>query len=107
MDVVFEHVGVDTWAGSMFVLKKGGRLVTCGSTTGIMAEINLYQLFQQQLRIMGSFGCTFRNISDSLDKMARGVVRPVIDTIITIDDIETGLQRLESRQVFGKIIVTL
>jgi len=107
IDVVFEHVGVDTWAGSMFVLKRGGRLVTCGSTTGIMAEINLHQLFQQQLRIFGSFGCTLDNIRTVLDKMSREVVHPVIDTTISLDEIEIGFKRLEDRQVFGKIIVTL
>ncbi len=107
IDVVFEHVGVDTWAGSMFVLKRGGRLVTCGSTTGIMAEINLHQLFQQQLRIFGSFGCTLGNIKTVLDKMAGKIIAPVIDTCITLDEIEIGLKRLEDRKVFGKIIVTL
>lgn len=107
VDVVFEHVGVDTWAGSMFSLKKGGRLVTCGSTTGIMAEINLFMLFQQQLRLFGSFGCTLQNIRDSLDKMAENIVHPVIDTCVTLDNMEVGLKRLESRQVFGKIMVTL
>jgi len=107
VDVVFEHVGVDTWAGSMFVLKRGGRLVTCGSTTGIMAEINLFQLFQQQLRIFGSFGCTLDNIHTVLDKISRAIVHPVIDTSITLDEIEQGLKRLEDRKVFGKIIVTL
>ncbi len=107
IDVVFEHVGVDTWAGSMFVLKRGGRLVTCGSTTGIMAEMNLHQLFQQQLRIFGSFGCTLGNIKTVLDKMADKTIVPVIDTCISLDEIETGLQRLEDRKVFGKIIVTL
>ena len=107
IDVVFEHVGVDTWAGSMFVLKRGGRLVTCGSTTGIMAEMNLHQLFQQQLRIFGSFGCTLGNIKTVLDKMADKTIGPVIDTCISLDEIEIGLQRLEDRKVFGKIIVTL
>ncbi len=107
IDVVFEHVGVDTWAGSMFVLKRGGRLVTCGSTTGIMAEMNLHQLFQQQLHIFGSFGCTLGNIKTVLDKMADKTINPVIDTCISLDEIEIGLQRLEDRKVFGKIIVTL
>lgn len=107
VDVVFEHVGTDTWAGSMFSLRKGGRLVTCGSTTGGTAEINLHQLFQQQLRIFGSFGCSIRNIQESLKKLAQGTVRPVIDTVIPIEDIGTGLRRLEDRDVFGKFLVTL
>ena len=63
------------------------------------------QLFQQQYRIFGSFGATIRNIADSLDKMAAGM-KPVIDTETPIDDVETALKRMESRQVFGKIVVT-
>ena len=107
VDVVFEHVGADTWEGSMLSMRRGGRLVTCGSTTGISAKINLFMLFQQQLRLIGSFGCTMANMRTVMSKMAERQVRPVIDTVIPIDEIETGLQRLESRQVFGKIIVTL
>ena len=107
VDVVFEHVGADTWEGSMFSLKIGGRLVTCGSTTGIKAEINLFQLFQRQLRLIGSFGCNLRNIENALQKLASGIVKPVIDLEIPLEDIGKGLARLENRQVFGKIIVTL
>ncbi len=70
VDVVFEHVGADTWNGSLLCLKRGGRLVTCGSTSGVSATINLMQLFQQQYRITGSFGCSLANIGQSLDKMA-------------------------------------
>jgi alcohol dehydrogenase len=107
VDVVFEHVGVDTWEGSMFSMKTGGRLVTCGSTTGIKAEINLFQLFQRQLRLIGSFGCTMRNIEAALEKLARNTVKPVVDLEISLEEISKGLERLENRQVFGKIIVTL
>jgi alcohol dehydrogenase len=107
VDVVFEHVGVDTFAQSMFCLKRGGTLVTCGSTTGINCEINLFQLYQQQLRLIGSFGCTIRNLRDSLKKMADGATAPVIDSTIRLDGIDAALARLESRKIFGKIIVTL
>lgn len=106
VDVVFEHVGPDTWSGSMLSLKRGGRLVTCGSTTGITAQINLYQLFQQQLKIFGSFGCRMGNIADALKKMAAGI-RPVIDTELDVADFDRGLERLETRRVFGKIVVRI
>ena len=105
VDVVFEHVGAKTWAGSMLSMKRGGRLVTCGSTTGITAETNLHMLFQQQLRLIGSFGCNLRNMAESMEKMASGAARPVIDTMLGLDELETGLKRLEDRQVFGKIVV--
>jgi alcohol dehydrogenase len=104
VDVVFEHVGADTFNGSLLCLKRGGRLVTCGSTSGPTATINLMQLFQQQYRIIGSFGASMRNIRDGLAKMAAGL-RPVIDSEIALADFEHGLARLASRQVFGKIVV--
>jgi alcohol dehydrogenase len=104
VDVVFEHVGAETFNGSLLCLKRGGRLVTCGSTSGPSATINLMQLFQQQYRIIGSFGASMRNIRESLAKMAGGLL-PVIDTEVALADFSRGLDRLESRQVFGKIVV--
>ncbi|HXF87433.1 MAG TPA: zinc-binding dehydrogenase [Xanthobacteraceae bacterium] len=104
VDVVFEHVGGEGFNGSLLVLKRGGRLVTCGSTAGPTVQLNLMQLFQQQYRIFGSFGASMRNIRDSLAKMAAGL-KPVIDTEVPLAEFERGLRRLESRQVFGKIVV--
>jgi alcohol dehydrogenase len=105
VDVVFEHVGAETFNGSLLCLKRGGRLVTCGSTSGPTTTINLMQLFQQQYRIIGSFGASMRNIRESLAKMANGL-SPVIDTEVPLAEFERGLARLESRQVFGKIVVS-
>jgi alcohol dehydrogenase len=104
VDVVFEHVGGEGFNGSLLVLKRGGRLVTCGSTAGPSITLNLMQLFQQQYKILGSFGASMRNIRDSLAKMAKGML-PVIDMELPIADFERGLARIESRQVFGKIVV--
>ena len=104
VDVVFEHVGGEGFNASLFCLKRGGRLVTCGSTAGPTVTINLMQLFQQQYKIFGSFGASMRNIRDSLSKIAAGMA-PIIDTEVTLADFERGLARLESRQVFGKVIV--
>jgi NADPH:quinone reductase-like Zn-dependent oxidoreductase len=106
VDVVFEHVGAATWQGSLLSLRMGGRLVTCGSTSGVSAETNLMMLFQRQLRITGSFGCNLRNIAESLEKMAQGI-RPVLDAVLPLQRFAEGLARLESRNVFGKIVVTL
>jgi alcohol dehydrogenase len=105
VDVAFEHVGPETFNGSLLCLKRGGRLVTCGSTSGQSTTINLFQLYVQQYRIFGSFGASIRNIRESLAKMAAGLT-PVIDTEVPLAEFERGLARLESRQVFGKIIVT-
>ena len=104
VDVVFEHVGGESFNASLFCLKRGGRLVTCGSTAGPSVTINLMQLFQQQYKIFGSFGCSMRNIRDSLSKMAAGIT-PIIDTEVPLSDFQHGLARIENRHVFGKVIV--
>jgi NADPH:quinone reductase-like Zn-dependent oxidoreductase len=106
VDVVFEHVGAETWNGSLLCLRRGGRLVTCGATSGPSGSINLMQLFQQQYRIIGSFGSTLANAGQALARIAGGV-RPVIDTTYTLDSFNDGLARLERRDVFGKLVVTL
>ncbi len=82
VDVVFEHVGAETFNGSLLCLKRGGRLVTCGATSGPSTTLNLMQLFQQQYRIIGSFGASMRNIRESLAKMAGGML-PVIDSDVS------------------------
>lgn len=107
VDVVFEHVGKDTFAASMFCLKRGGRLVTCGSTSGVSTEVNLMMLFQQQLHLMGSFGCSMRNMSNAMAKMAKGLVVPVIDREVTMETIGDALAAMETRNVFGKVILRI
>jgi NADPH:quinone reductase-like Zn-dependent oxidoreductase len=106
VDVVFEHTGADTWAGSLLSMKRGGRLVTCGATSGPVASLNLMQLFQQQYRITGSFGAPISALARALDRIASGV-RPVIDTVYGLTDFRLGVDRLEARDVFGKILIEL
>lgn len=106
VDVVFEHVGAETWNGSLLSLRRGGRLVTCGATSGPSASLNLMQLFQQQYRIIGSFGSPRSALSRALDRIAAGV-SPVIDSVYDVDAFRTGLDRLAARDVFGKILVRL
>ena len=107
VDVVFEHVGADTWAGSMLCLKRGGRLVTCGSTSGVSTQMNLMMLFQQQLKIFGSFGCRIENLGQAMKRFASGAVHPVIDTQVDFGTLDAALARMETRDVFGKIVLKI
>jgi alcohol dehydrogenase len=91
----------------MLSLKRGGRLVTCGSTSGVSTTMNLMQLFQQQLKIFGSFGCRMENMANAMQKMAAGLVSPVVDTEVDFAGIGDALKRMESRDVFGKIILRI
>ena len=106
VDVVFEHVGADTWQGSLLSLRRGGRLVTCGATSGPSATLNLMQLFQQQYRIIGSFGAPMSAIARALDRIKSGVT-PIIDTVYPLDDFRAGVDRLGNRDVYGKILAAL
>ena len=106
VDVVFEHTGADTWAGSLLSMKRGGRLVTCGATSGPVGNLNLMQLFQQQYRITGSFGAPMSALARGLDRIASGV-KPVVDTVYGLAEFRAGVARLEARDVFGKLLVDL
>jgi alcohol dehydrogenase len=83
-----------------------GRLVSCGATSGPTATINLMQLFQQQYRIVGSFGASIRNVGDGLQKMAIGL-EPTVEAEIPIEKFGAGLERLRNRDVFGKLVVRI
>lgn len=105
VDVVFEHIGPSTWSGSLLSLKMGGRLVTCGSTSGVSAETNLLLLYNKQIRIIASFGGTKNSVYKSLLLMSESKILPVIEEVIHIAEFEKGLDKLRNRNVFGKIIL--
>ncbi|UTH76438.1 zinc-binding dehydrogenase [Chromobacterium sp. IIBBL 290-4] len=106
VDVVFEHVGADTWEESLLSLALGGRLVICGSTTGVEAKTNLMALFNQHIHVFGSFGAPLSGLEASMRLMRDGI-EPVIDSILPLEDFERGLARLRRREVFGKIVIEM
>ena len=104
-DVVFEHVGTDTWKDSVAALAIGGRLVSCGSTTGRWGETDLWSLFAKQATLLGSFSSTKDNFLTVLRLVGEGKLNPVIDSVLPLSAAAEGHRRLESRQVFGKIVL--
>ncbi|UCC89172.1 MAG: zinc-binding dehydrogenase [Anaerolineales bacterium] len=104
-DVVFEHVGTDTWRDSVTTLAIGGRLVTCGSTTGRWGETDLWSLFAKQATLLGSFSSTQANFRTVLQLVSEGKLRPVLDSILPLSEAAEAHRRLEARQVFGKIVL--
>jgi NADPH:quinone reductase-like Zn-dependent oxidoreductase len=107
VDVVFEHVGAATWEQSIFSLKTGGRLVTCGATTGFESKININYIFGRQLSILGSFMGHKSELFAALELFKRGLLKPVIDTVLPLDRAADAHRRLENRQQFGKIVLTI
>ncbi|GAB4536906.1 MAG: hypothetical protein Kow0063_22960 [Anaerolineae bacterium] len=105
VDVVFEHVGTETWRDSVAALAIGGRLVTCGSTTGRWGETDLWSLFAKQATLLGSFSSTQDNFRTVLHLVGEGRLKPVIDSVLPLPEAAEGHRRLEARRVFGKIVL--
>jgi NADPH:quinone reductase-like Zn-dependent oxidoreductase len=105
VDVVFEHVGQATWEHSVRSLAVGGRLVTCGATTGYEGKIDLRYLFTRQLSILGSFMGSKAELYSVLELVRRGLVKPVIDTVMPLEQTREAHGRLEHREQFGKIVL--
>jgi NADPH:quinone reductase-like Zn-dependent oxidoreductase len=105
VDVVFEHVGVATWPKSLESLTTGGRLVTCGATTGYEAGIDLRYLFARQWSLLGSFMGSMGELHEVLKFVFRGQLRPVIDRTFPLAEIRAAHEYLEGKGQFGKIVL--
>ncbi len=105
-DVVVEHVGPATWDGSMRVLARNGRLVTCGGTTGPTVSIALPHLFIKNQSVLGSTMGPRNAFPTILAKIAAGAYRPVVDRVMPMSAVRTAHELLESRKVLGKIVLT-
>lgn len=106
VDVVFEHVGPATWAGSMSVMARNARLVTCGGTTGPEVSVLLPRLFIKNLTVLGSTMGPRLALREIMNKVALGTYAPVVDQVLPLSKIQQAHQLLEDRQVVGKIVLT-
>lgn len=107
VDVVLENVGEAVWPSALKSLVRGGRLVTCGATTGDQPGADLRRLFVRQLQIFGSSLGNLGEFHDLLHFVQRTGLRPVIDSRFALGDVHTALNRLESGRHFGKIALHL
>jgi NADPH:quinone reductase-like Zn-dependent oxidoreductase len=105
VDIVIEHVGEATWERSVRALANGGRLVTCGATTGHAAAIDLRHLFARQLSLIGSYMGRRHELSDALPHFFDGRLAPVIDTVMPLAEAAAAHRRLEAGEQFGKIVL--
>jgi NADPH:quinone reductase-like Zn-dependent oxidoreductase len=105
VDVVIEHVGDATWQESLASLAIGGRLVTCGATTGYDGKIDLRYLFSRHISILGSYMGSKAELYSVLELVARGIVKPVIDTVMPLAQASEAHKRIERREQFGKIVL--
>src|SRR5256885_765170 len=107
VDVVFEHVGTATWDGSFASLATGGRLVTCGATTGFDAKVDLRFLFSRQLSLLGSYMGTKSELHSVMRLVASGRFKPTVDRVFPLAEAAAAHAYLESGAQFGKVVLAV
>ncbi|MCU1284744.1 MAG: Alcohol dehydrogenase, zinc-binding protein [Acidobacteriales bacterium] len=105
VDIVFEHVGQATWDESVRSLKPGGKLVTCGATTGFEAHFDIRVLFAKQLSFLGSYMGTLGDLHSVLKHIFSGKLKPVVDKTFPLREARAAHERLEKSEQFGKIVL--
>lgn len=105
VDVVFESVGGETYEQAVRSLARGGRLVTIGATTGDADQGMLQHVFWKQLEVIGSTGATMSEFEDMLEAFFDGDIEPVIDSVISLEEIPEAHERIANGEGFGRIIV--
>lgn len=105
VDVVIDHVGAATLGGSLKALAKGGRVVSCGATSGPKVEVHMNLVFFKGLSILGSTMGGLGEVHEVLGHVAAGRLAPVIDSVLPMSRVAEAHRRLEARDVFGKIVL--
>ena len=106
IDVIFEHVGKNTWQNSLRLLGKGGRIVTCGATSGKNVDIDLAHLFIKQQSILGSTMSSINSFKEVLLKINNNVYTPVISKVFEAANVVDAHRYIENRKQMGKVILT-
>jgi NADPH:quinone reductase-like Zn-dependent oxidoreductase len=107
VDIVFEHVGSATWEDSVASLAHGGRLVTCGATTGYEGRIDLRVLFAKQITLAGSYMGPRQDLVKVLRLINEGYLRPVVHEVVPLADAARAQEMLENRAHFGKVVLAV
>jgi NADPH:quinone reductase-like Zn-dependent oxidoreductase len=107
VDVVFEHTGAATWAGSIASMKNNGRLVTCGATSGYDAQTDIRQIFYRHLTILGSFMGTKAELLEAMKFVERGLIRAVVDQSMPLSEARRAHELMEDRAQFGKLVLRM
>jgi NADPH:quinone reductase-like Zn-dependent oxidoreductase len=107
VDVVIDNVGQATWSRSLQVLGKRGRLVTCGATSGPMAEVDIRRLFWNQWTILGSTMGNDAEFDAIIGEFRAGRLHPPVDSVWALEQGRGAFERLESAEQFGKVVLTI
>ena len=106
VDIVIEHVGTATWEKSLKSLAPGGRMVTCGATTGSEGLTDIRYVFAKQLSILGSYMGSKSELVELLRFFEQGKLKPVVDRVMPLEEAAEAHRIMEERKQFGKIVLS-
>jgi NADPH:quinone reductase-like Zn-dependent oxidoreductase len=107
VDVAQDLVGALTWADSLRTLARNGRMVVCGSHSGKQFDLRIPQIYHRQLSILGANGASYNELRRVLELADQGLLRPVIDRVLPLDQIREGHRILEEHDHFGKVVMQI
>jgi len=105
VDVVFEHTGEATWEKSVRSLVRGGRLVTCGATTGFNGNLDIRYLFSRQISLVGSYMGAKAELLEVMKLVEAGKLKAVVDRVLPLEQATEAHRALENREQFGKVVL--
>ncbi|HEY7741518.1 MAG TPA: zinc-binding dehydrogenase [Burkholderiales bacterium] len=106
VDVVINFTGGDTWAPTLRCVKRGGKILVCGATAGYDPKEDLRYIWSFELQVIGSNSFYDENLKALMEMIRKGEMKPVIDEVLPLERAVEGLRLIESREVFGKVVVT-
>jgi alcohol dehydrogenase len=105
VDVCVDYVGKDTWVKSLRSVVQGGRILTCGATTGYDPATDLRHVFYRQLEIIGSTTGSKNDLEAALKFIFAGRMRPVVGRVMNLPETAKAHRLMEAREVLGKIVI--
>ena len=105
VDVVIDYIGADTWVRSLRSARKGGRILTCGATTGFAPQTDLRHIYYRQVQVYGSTMGSHREFLDVMKCIFRGQLTPIVDRVLPLSEARQAHELIEGRKVFGKIVL--
>lgn len=105
VEVVFEHIGLDTWEKSLACLSRGGRMAICGATSGPIVSLNIPYLFMKQISIHGCYMGGQKELLDVLSLVEKKRLKPVVDTVYPLKEAALAQKRMQERNFFGKLVL--
>lgn len=104
-DVIVDYTGKETWPKSIKATKVGGRILTCGATTGFEATTDLRYVWVREITILGSNAWERSDLETLLSLVQEGKLKPIIDRVLPLEEIQEAHRIIEEREIFGKVII--